>query len=630
MRFLLALSWLLAAASGFAQSFDTQAHLAKHYTKAEYDLPMRDGTRLHTTVYSPKKGGPHPILLSRTCYSCRPYGEGQFPNRIFAGEKLLQAGYIFVCQDVRGRWLSEGTFDNMRPQVPKPVPPGKIDESTDTYDTIEWLLANLRNHNGKVGMMGTSYPGFYAAAGSLSGHPALVASSPQAPIADFFFDDFHHMGAYTLGYFFANTVFAYQHNGPTAETWYPSVKTGSKDWYQYLLDMGPLKNGDKIYGEDAFFWQELKDHPNYDEFWQERNLLPHLQGINHAVLIVGGWYDAEDLYGPLKIYQTIEANNPNANNRIVMGPWSHGDWNSRTGRQTIGYTDFGDNATISGFFRNEVQFSFFEYHLKGIGSPHPAEALMYDTGKRAWTSFGQWPPAATETRRLYLHPGGRLLFDQAPGQSQAWTEYLSDPAKPVPHYDDIDMRFTPRPYMAGDQRDMGRRPDVLVFQTEPLTEDITLSGEMLAQLFAATRPLHEGTADSLDADYVVKLIDVYPDDYPDFPTAPAHVVEGGYQQLVRGEIFRGRFRESFSEPIHMVPGAINEVGVPLQDVFHTFRKGHRIMIQVQSSWFPLFDRNPQSWVDNIFEANEADFIPAWQRIYHEAAHPSYVEVKVLK
>lgn len=630
LRFILVtgLAMLLGGSSLLAQSSKGD-YLARNYEKAEYNIPMRDGTKLHTTVYTPKRGGPYPILMMRTCYSCRPYGEGEFPGGIFGSEKLLRSGYIYVCQDVRGRWMSEGEFDNMRPQLPRPVPEGEIDESTDTYDTIDWLVNNVPKNNGKVGMMGISYPGFYTAVGTLADHPALVASSPQAPIADFYFDDFHHNGAYTLSYFYATAVFSYQHDGPTPESWYQVPFPSSPDWYQDLLNLGPLRNASRIYGEDAFFWQQLREHPNYDEFWQTRNLLPHLRNIDHAVLTVGGWFDAEDLYGPLHIYQTIEEENPEADNRIIMGPWSHGDWSRRTGRQTIGYADFGDNEDISVYFRDEVEFPFFEYHLKGNGQPDLAEATMYDTGARKWREFDQWPPANRRRERLYLYPGGALRMGEAPDQSQAWTEYLSDPAKPVPHYDDVDMRFTPRPYMAGDQREMTRRPDVITFQTEVLEEDVTLSGEILAKLYAATRPLHAGQAEAMDADYVVKLIDVYPDDYEDFPEGAEHVPAAGYQQLVRGEIIRGRFREDFSQPSPMVPGQVYEIDLPLQDVMHTFRRGHRIIIQVQSSWFPLFDRNPQRYVDNIFEASEADFIPAWQRIYHEAAHPSYVEVEIL-
>lgn len=626
---LLCLTFLVASVVSFAQDFDTQAYLTKKYTKTEVYIPMKDGTKLHTTIYAPKKKGSYPIMMSRTCYSCRPYGD-DMPRGIFAGTKLLQSGYIFICQDVRGRWMSEGSFDNMRPQLSGREGEDRFDESTDTYDTIDWLINNVENNNGKVGMMGTSYPGFYTAVGAVSGHPALVASSPQAPIADFYFDDFHHQGAYTLSYFIANAVFAYQHDGPTPDSWYQVPFPSTPDWYQYYLDMGPLKNGDKIFGEDAFFWQELKEHPNYDEFWQARNLLPHLRNIDHAVLTVGGWFDGEDLYGPLHIYQEIEANNPGSDNRIVMGPWSHGDWNRRTGRQTIGHTDFGDNKDISEYFRSVIQYNFFEYHLKSRGELGNPEALMYDTGKRQWGEFEQWPPVNAVEHKLYLHDGGALAFDAEPTTSHSWTEYLSDPASPVPHYDDVDMRFTPRPYMAGDQRDMGRRPDVLVFQTEPLTEDVTIVGDMLTHIYASTRPLHEGTATEMDADYVVKLIDVYADDYEEWPEVADHIVVGGYQQMVRGEIIRGRFRESFSDPIPMTPGDVNEIELPLQDVHHTFRKGHRIMIQVQSSWFPLFDRNPQSWVPNIFEADEEDFIPAWQRIYHDQEHPTHVEMKVVE
>ncbi len=617
----------LATVAAPAQNTDTQRYLERKYTKTEVYIPMRDGTRLHTTIYSPKKRGAYPILMSRTCYSCRPYGD-QMPRGLFARTKLIRSGYIFVCQDVRGRWMSEGDFDNMRPQRSGREGEDDFDESTDTYDSIEWLINNVKNNNGKVGMMGTSYPGFYTAVGALCGHPALVASSPQAPIADFFFDDFHHMGAYTLSYFIANSVFTYQHDGPTPNSWYQVPFPSTPDWYQYYMDLGPLSNGDSIYGEHAFFWQQLKDHPNYDEFWQARNLLPHLREIDHAVLTVGGWFDGEDLYGPLHIYQEIEAHNPNASNSIVMGPWSHGDWNRRTGRQTIGHTDFGDNKDISEYFRDVIQYNFFEHHLKGNGATAHPEALMYDTGKREWSKCETWPPASTKTTRFYLHEGGRLAAGEVPAFSHSWTEYLSDPANPVPHYDDIDMRFTPRPYMAGDQRDMGRRPDVVMFQTDVLEEDLRLSGPILANIFASTRPLHTGVASQMDADYVVKLIDVYPNDYEEWPDAKDHVVEGGYQQMVRGEIIRGRFRESFSNPVPMIPGEVNEIQLPLQDVHHTFRKGHRIMVQIQSSWFPLFDRNPQSWVENIFEAEAEDFIQAWQRIYHDQEHPSWVEAQV--
>lgn len=625
---LLCLSLILVSSTLQGRDFDTKAYLKKKYTKSEVAIPMRDGTLLHTSIYAPKKKGSYPILMTRTCYSCRPYGD-EMPGYLLGGDKLLQSGYIFICQDVRGRWMSEGDFDNMRPQLTGDQSEEAFDESTDTYDTIDWLINNVPNNNGKVGMLGISYPGFYTAVGTICDHPALVASSPQAPIADFYFDDFHHMGAYTLSYFIATSVFTYQHDGPTPNSWYQVPFPTTPDWYQYYMDLGPLKNGDKVFGEDAFFWQELKEHPNYDEFWQARNLLPHLRDIDHAVLTVGGWFDAEDLYGPLHIYQTIESENPESDNRIVMGPWSHGDWARRTGRQTIGHTDFGDNKDISEYFREVIQFNFFEYHLKGNGAVSNPEALMYDTGKRAWGEFDQWPPTAAKTRSLYLHADGELAFDEPPQTSQSWTEYLSDPANPVPHDDDVSMRFTPRPYMAGDQRDMGRRPDVITFQTDILEDDVTLAGEILARIYASTRPLHDGAAEEMDADYVVKIIDVYPDTYEEWEDAADHVVEGGYQQMVRGEIIRGRFRESFSNPISMTPNEINQIDLPLQDVHHTFRKGHRIMIQIQSTWFPLFDRNPQSWVENIFEADEEHFIPAWQRIYHDQAQPTRIEVQVL-
>jgi uncharacterized protein len=593
------------------------------YEKKEVYIPMRDGTRLFTAIYTPKdKSRKYPFLMSRTPYSSAPYGADTMRAALGPSRYLMEEGYIFVYQDVRGRWMSEGRYDNMRPQInnPNKKKQKEIDESTDTWDTIDWLLKHAKPNNGKVGQWGISYPGYYAAAGALSNHPALAASSPQAPIADFYFDDFHHHGAYFLSYWRATAVFGYQKEKPTPERWYSMVDPGTPDAYQFFMDMGPLSNARKWYGEDNEFWQQLVAHPNYDEFWQKRNLLPHLRGIDHAVLTVGGWFDAEDLYGPLQIYKTIEKHNPAADNRLVMGPWSHGDWARNTAKQRVGYINFGDS--ISDYYQKTIEFPFFQQHLKGAAPTGLAEAHVFDTGKKVWQQHAQWPPAEAQTVRLYFHDEQKLQQGAPPARvRRPFSEFVSDPAKPVPHTDEIRSTFTPRKYMTEDQRHNARRPDVLVFQTEVLEEDLTLGGELLAQLLVST--------DQYDADWVVKLIDVYPGDHPDDPENPAHIKFGHYQQLVRSETFRGRFRNSYEHPEPFTPNEVSEVKFALQDVLHTFKKGHRIMVHVQSSWFPLIDRNPQKWVPNIFEATEEDFVKATHRLYHSQEHPSYLQVQIL-
>ena len=594
------------------------------YEKKEVNIKMRDGVNLFTTIYSPRdKSKKYPILMTRTPYSVAPYGADTMRTSLGPNRYLMEDGYIFVYQDVRGRWMSEGKYDNMRPQEANTnkKKQKQIDESTDTWDTIDWMLKNIAANNGKVGQWGISYPGFYAAVGAVSNHPALAASSPQAPIADFFFDDFHHHGAYFLSYWLATAVFGYQKDAPTTERWYSMVDPKTPDAYQFFMDMGPLKNASKWYGEDNEFWQQLVSHPNYDEFWQKRNLLPHLRNIDHAVLTVGGWFDAEDLYGPLEIYKTIEKHNPKAVNKLVMGPWSHGDWARNTPQQRVGYINFGDS--ISDFYQKNIEYPFFTRHLKDATTTELPEAFVFDTGTKAWNRFSQWPPAQAETVKMYF--GDKQQLSTAPsaaaGKGKAFAEFVSDPAKPVPYTDEIKVVFTPRAYMTGDQRHNARRPDVLVFETEPLAEAITLSGEMLARLMVST--------DQTDADWIVKLVDVYPADHADDPKNPSHIKLGGYQQLVRSETFRGRFRNSYEKPEPFTPNKVTEVKFPLQDVLHTFKKGHRIMVQVQSSWFPLIDRNPQKYVPNIFEASEEDFVKANHRVYFSTEHLSYLQMQIL-
>ena len=584
-------------------------------------IPMRDGVKLFTSIYVPRDTTQaYPILMQRTPYSVRPYGEDAYKEQLGPSMELARDGYIFVYQDVRGTHMSEGTFVNMTPHVPDKQGPEDVDESTDTYDTIEWLLANVPNHNGKVGQWGISYPGFYAAAGMIDSHPALEAVSPQAPIADWWFDDFHHHGAFFLPHtfnFFAS--FGIPREGPTTER-NERFDHGTPDGYSFFLNVGPLKNLEEKLEEPIPFWTEATQHPNYDEFWQKRNLLPHLKNVSAAVMTVGGWYDAEDLYGPLKIYRTVEENNPKTWNVLVMGPWVHGGW-ARTEGDRVGNARFGFDT--SKFYQENIEAPFFEHFLKGKGELTLPEAYVFETGANRWRRFADWPPAAAKPATLYLRQGGALSFDPpaaAETPEAGYDEYVSDPAKPVPFTEVIDPGMT-REYMTADPRFAARRPDVLVYQTEPLERDLTLAGPIQARLWVST----SGT----DSDWVVKLIDVFPPDADNPEPNPANVRMGEYQMMVRSEIIRGRFRNSYEHPEAFTPNQPTEVDLELQDVLHTFQRGHRIMVQIQSTWFPLVDRNPQTFVPNIFEANEEDFRKATQRVYRSPEHPTRLEVGVL-
>ena len=585
----------------FAQTAK-DTYVQQHYDKAEFQIEMRDGVKLYTIVYSPKdKSQKYPFLMKRTCYSIRPYGADNYPGLVGPSRKLMEEGYIFVYQDVRGRYMSEGTFDNMRPNIPGNNKRNKkdIDESSDTFDTIEWLLKNVKNNNGRVGQWGISYPGYYTAASLPDAHPALVASSPQAPISDFFFDDFHHQGVYLESYTRAIPVFGYDKDTLTTTAWYGDkmISSDSQDGYDFYLELGPLKNVGKYYGEDNFFWNQIVEHPNYDEFWRKRSILPHLNGIDHAVMTVGGWFDAEDLYGPLNIYKTIERNNPEAKNTIVMGPWSHGDWSRERGYQAVNHIYFGDS--ISTFYQENIESTFFNFYLKDKGSNNLPEAYMFDSGAKSWHEFEVWPPQV-KGKSLYFGENGELSIDK-PLDADSTFEYVSDPEKPVPYRSTTEgIPFTPRAFMTDDQRHASRRPDVLTFQTDELTDAVTLAGEIMAKLKVAIS--------TTDADFVVKLIDVFPEDEPATKATPSNVVMGDYQMLVRSEVFRGRFRNSFENPEPFTPGEPTDVEFALQDILHTFKPGHRIMIQIHSTWFPYIDRNPQKYVDNIYKAEEEDFV----------------------
>ncbi len=607
---------LLLSGSLFAQGLE---YIKANYTKYEYEIPMRLRVRLFTAVYVPKDAAQkYPIMLNRTPYSVAPYGVDHYRANLGPSEKFARESFIFAFQDVRGRWMSEGDFLQVRPHKPAKNGPKDFDESTDTYDAIDWLVKNIPNNNGRVGMWGISYPGFYAAMGIIDAHPALKASSPQAPVADWFIgDDFHHNGAFFLPHAFR---WLSGNDRPRPQ---PTTKRGepfdygTPDGYKFYLTMGPLANAnEKHFKHELTFWNDMMKHPNYDQFWKERNIRPHLKNIKPAVLTVGGWFDAEDLFGALKVYEHVEKQSPGAVNMLVMGPWYHGGWAGNPGDR-LGQVHFG--AKTSEFYRDNIEFPFFQYFLKQKGEMKLPEAYVFETGTNHWRTYETWPPKATREKTLFFRSAGKLSADPPP-EASGFDEYLSDPQRPVPTVNSTAIGMT-REYMIDDQRFAATRPDVLVYETEPLKEDFTIAGPITASLHVSTT----GT----DSDWIVKLIDVYPDDFPDPQPNPAGVRMGGYQQLVRGEPFRGRFRNSFEKPEPFPPGEPVKVEFVMPDAYHTFRRGHRVMVQVQSSWFPLVDRNPQKFVDNIYQARDSEFQKATQRVYRARNLSSWVKVLAL-
>jgi putative CocE/NonD family hydrolase len=595
-------------------------YVKAHYTKYEYLIPMRDGVRLFTSVYVPKdKREKYPIMLDRTPYSVAPYGVDNFRESLGPSEKFGRDGFIFVYQDVRGAWMSEGDFVNMRPQRKTHETSKDIDESTDTYDTVDWLVKNVPDNNGRVGIWGISYPGFYTAAGIINAHPAVKAASPQAPIADWFVgDDFHHNGALYLPHayrFFE--VFGKPRPGPEKP---PAGGRGGQgnlpDAYSFFLSSGTLADlNEKYLKYGVPFWNEMMQHGNYDEFWQSRDLRRHLLDIKPAVMTVGGWFDAEGLFGALNTYKTIEKTSPDAYNMLVMGPWCHGCW-ARTEGESLGNVKFGSKT--SWFYRNEIEYPFFAHFLKDKPDPKLPEAYIFETGTNEWHREDAWPPKDTAEKTLYLHSGGKLSFDAPKDNGPAFDEYISDPNKPVPYIAGQASGMT-REHMTEDQRFASTRTDVLVYQTDPLENDIRIAGPPKPRLFVSTT----GT----DSDWVVKLIDVYPEDYPTPSPNPTGIRMAGYQQLVRGELFRGKFRNGYEQPEPFTPGKVEKIEYVMPDIAHTFRRGHRIMVQVQSSWFPLADRNPQKFED-IYSAKAADFQKATERVYRSSVQPSGLSVLV--
>jgi putative CocE/NonD family hydrolase len=591
----------------------------------EQNIPMRDGIKLFTAIYMPKdKSEKHPILMNRTPYSCSPYGENNWRS-FWTGhwKYYMRENYIIVIQDVRGRWMSEGEFVDVRP-FNKNKTGSEIDEASDTYDTIDWLIKNLDNNNGNVGVFGISYPGFYATMAAASGHPALKAVSPQAPVTEWFLgDDFHHNGAFMQmdGFSFYS---GFGKPRPKPTTVGPKgFEFPIKDNYEFYLKNGLPKLME--YMKDSVqFWKDLYAHPNYDDWWKARNARTAMYNIKPAMLVVGGLFDAEDCYGAWNLYKAIEKQNPSTSNKLVMGPWSHGQWGGRDG-SSMGNVKFGSNTSI--WYQNNIEVPFFNYYLKGKGDdPKIAEATIFISGANEWKKFDQWPPKETQPRDIYLAPDGALswnlpspLSTRGEGSGVRFSEYISDPAHPVPYTEDVHFRRT-REYMTDDQRFASRRTDVLTFETDLLDEDLTLAGVITANLKVSIT----GT----DADFVVKLIDVFPDDFQ-YSEGSGSYPMGGYQMLVRGEIMRGKFRKSFETPTPFKPGKIETVKFDLPDVSHTFQKGHRLMIQIQSSWFPLADRNPQKFM-NIYEAKPEDFQKATIRIYHDAANPSTIFLPIMR
>ncbi len=599
---------------------ELKKYIRASYTKFEYEIPARDGVKLFTSVYVPKDTSrPYAIMLTRTPYAVAPYGVDRYRDSLGPSETFTRAGFIFVYQDVRGRFMSEGEFIEMTPHRPNKASSADVDESTDTWDTTDWLVKNIPNNNGNVGIWGISYPGFYAAAGMIDAHPALKAVSPQAPVSDLFMgDDCYHNGAFFLA---ANFGFFRSFKKRGVEPARPErgagfFDFGTPDGYEFYLQLGSLENADKRYfkGENPY-WIDLLNHTTYDDFWKSRNIQPHLNNVPPAVMTVGGWFDAEDLRGPLAVFGSVDEKNPGISNHLVMGPWVHGGWAGGKGDH-LGAVQFGANT--SKYYQDQIEFPFFDFHLNGKDHGSFRKATVFETGTNRWRQFNSWPPASAKAAEYYLREQGKLANEPST-EPTAFDEYISDPDKPVPFVGYTALGMS-REYMVADQRFAATRPDVLAYETESLRRDVIAAGPVSVSLWVSTT----GT----DADFVVKLIDVYPPDYPDPEPNPGEVRMGGYQQLVRGEPFRAKFRNSFETPVPMVPGELTKIEFDMPDVCHAFRKGHKIMVQIQSSWFPLVDRNPQQFLD-IPWAKPEDFQKATQRISRSSNAPSSISLSII-
>jgi putative CocE/NonD family hydrolase len=610
----------LASVSAFGQ----ENFIRDNFDKREVRVPMRDGKTLFTSIYIPKKlTAPAPFLMMRTPYSCRPYGADAYRGQLGPEASFNQLPYIFVYQDVRGRYQSEGDFNWMNPYIPNKQA-GQVDESTDTRDTIDWLLKNIPNNNGRVGVYGTSFPGHYAAQTLIDPHPALRAVSPQAPMDDNWMgDDMFHNGAFFLPHAM-NFIsgFGVPRTGPTSQYGPRAFTHDNPDGYEFFLKLGPIASSNEKYNMKTIdLWQKWINHPNYDEYWQPQQVSQHLKKVGQIpVLIVGGWYDAEDLQGPLRIYRRIEEWNKNNRTHLVMGPWYHGSWNGGPGNALW---DIPFTVNTGEEYRTQIQRPFFDYYLRDVGNVNDiAEVTMFDTGAHRWFKGAEWPPKDSQPINLMLQPDGSINLVDKPARGNATPiEWLSDPARPVPSSATISVGM-PREYLLEDQRFVWKRPDVVSFVTEPLNEDLTLVGPISAALSVST----SGT----DSDFVVKLIDVFPYDSSVRSARDGTKSLAGYQKLVRGEPMRAKFRNSWSKPEPMVANERTAVNFVLPDICHTFKKGHRVMVQIQSSWFPIVDRNPQKFVENIFFAKPEDFQKATQRIYVGGADGSRLTLRIAR
>jgi putative CocE/NonD family hydrolase len=622
--------WLMVFCSGIAPNIWAQPTTDPYkpqdfYDKLEYQIPMRDGVKLFTAIFIPKdRSQSYAFLVKKTPYSCSPYGAGKFPGILGpqGDHRFAKEGYIFVCQDVRGRWMSEGKFVNMTPHIDHKTGTKDVDESTDMYDTVEWLLKNVPNNNGRVGLHGISYPGFYVAASIIDTHPAIKAASPQAPIADWFVgDDFHHNGAfYLLDFLPFFPGFEHPEPNPTQRGG-QRIDYGIKDHYTFYQRLGALPNAnERILHHKVAYWDSVNAHANYDKFWQRSNLLPHLKNINTNVMTIYGAFDAEDPLGGTGIYNAIRKNNPNvSSNRLVFGPWFHGGWERSEG-DYLNNVFFGQKTAV--YYREQIDLAFFNYYLKDKGTFSQANVLAFSTGSNEWHNFDVWPPPALKPVSMYMRENGGLSMTKPPA-AQGKDSYISDPAKPVPFTQEITENRT-RDYMTEDQRFAARRPDVLVYQSEVLNEDLTFAGPITADLFVSTT----GT----DADFIVKVIDVFPDDMPETQAKKdkyMNIPLSGYQMMVRGEVFRGKYRQSFEKPVPFTPNRVTEVKWNTPDIFHTFKKGHRVMVQIQSTWFPLVDRNPQQFL-NIYQAKDSDFKAQTHTIYRTGRYASSVTMGQLR
>lgn len=580
------------------------------YERREVMIPMRDGVRLNTVIYTVKNSSePLPFLFMRT-----PYGVSAYPSpaAMVSVQDMAEEGYIFVFQDIRGRYKSEGVFEMQRFSRDK-NDPRAIDESTDAYDTIEWLLKNISNNNGKVGMYGISYNAWTSMMAAVDPHPALVAVSEQATPSDMYIgDDFHHNGAFRLSY---GLEYAFREEVSKTDSLFGFDLHDSYEWY---LKLGPLSNVNKKYFRNRIpTWNNFVAHPNYDAFWQKQAMASRVDYPRMPIMHVAGWWDQEDFYGPLKAYDLLEARDSGRRNFLVIGPWNHGGW-SRGDGSSLGKIQF-DHPTAE-TFRKKIQAPWFAYYLKGKGDGKFDEVLTFQTGANQWKTYNRWPPAEAASKRLYVHANGKLSFKAPEASGQPYDSYISDPFKPVPYRPrPVIPTYAPgsgwRTWLLEDQRFADGRPDVLTWESEPLTEDVTITGKMAAHLFAST--------DGSDADWIVKLIDVYPEPYTKEPAM------SGYQLMIANDVFRGRYRKSFEKPEPVQPGKVEEYTVDLHSVDHVFKKGHKIMLQIQSTWFPLIDRNPQKYVPNIFEAKPGDFRKSTHRIYRAGAQATYIDMPVV-